>query len=419
MKFPIKKIRKNFPILERKINGFPLVYLDNASSSQKPKQLIEVVKDFYSYKYAPIHRGNYNISNEATFLIENIRHKISKFLNSSYTEEIVFVKGTTEAINSIVHICSKCVLKKGDNIIITQVEHHSNILPWIFFSKQIGFEIRILPINDDGILIFEKLEKMIDSRTKFFSFSHISNVLGIMNPVKKIIKFTRKCAKRNSTYVYILVDGAQAIMHQKIDVQDLDCDFYVFSGHKIYGPTGIGILYGKRSILDFFTPCYGGGAMIKDIKINLLNFSKSDIKYEDIPWKFEAGTQNIVGIVGLGAAIDYISSIGLEKIHDYEKKLAKYAYKTLSKINSIKIYGMKNQRISIISFNIGSHSSYDVGKFLDNYSILIRTGHLCAKPLMKFYQVPSMCRVSFAIYNTKDEVEFLCKKLIYLEKILN
>ncbi|BGI50782.1 MAG: cysteine desulfurase SufS [Arsenophonus endosymbiont of Ceratovacuna japonica] len=417
MTFSVYSIRKDFPILEKKINGQSLVYLDSAASTQKPLQVIEKEKEFIYNKYAAIHRGVHSLSIEATMIVEKVRQQVACFINAKNTEEIIFVKNTTEGINLIANSYGRNFIKLGDNIIISQMEHHANIVPWYLLSKQIGFNIRILPINNNGKLIFEQLDKLIDSRTKLLSFTHMSNVLGTVNPVKDIISYARQCAKKIAIQLYILLDGAQSIMHQKVNVQDLDCDFYVFSGHKLYGPTGIGILYGKKSLLNSLPPWQGGGGMIDKINITLSKSFIIDITYEKAPWKFEAGTLNIIGIIGLSEALNYIDNIGYKQICIHENELMKYANYHLSTINSLHFYGSEDRQ-GIIAFNLGNHHAYDVGSFLNNYAIAIRTGHHCASLLMNFYKVSSMCRISIAIYNTKEEIDFLVKKLQYIKKLL-
>ncbi|WMY96201.1 MAG: SufS family cysteine desulfurase [Arsenophonus sp.] len=419
MAFSVESIRKDFPMLKKNINGKQLVYLDSAASAQKPIQVIEKERIFLCKNYAAVHRGIHSLSTDATFMIENIRKEAANFINASSFEEIIFVKGTTEGINLIVNSYGQTFIKSGDNIIISQMEHHSNIIPWHLLAMKIGFNIRILPINKYGKLIFEKLEELIDAKTKFLSFTHMSNILGTVNPVKYIISYARKCAKKQKAKLSILIDGAQGIVHNIVDVQELDCDFYVFSAHKLYGPTGIGILYGKKSLLNNLPPWEGGGAMVDNVSINLKESPIIfDITYEKIPWRFEAGTPNIVSIIGLGEVMRYINNIGYEEIHQYESELMRYTTSSLKKINSLNLYG-SDERQGVVAFNLGNHHAYDVGILLDNYGIAIRTGHHCALPLMDFYRVPAMCRVSLAIYTKKEEINFLVEILQHIEKLLN
>ncbi|AMA64679.1 Cysteine desulfurase [Candidatus Arsenophonus lipoptenae] len=418
MTYSVTAIRKDFPMLSEKIKDQPLIYLDSAASAQKPIQVIEKEKEFLYHHYSTVHRGIHSLSIEATTMVENVRQQVANFIHASSAEEIIFVKGTTEGINLIANSYSKYFLKSGDNIIITQMEHHANIVPWYLLANQIGFDIRVLPISDDGKLIVEYLDKLIDNRTKLFAFTHMSNILGTVNPVKKIIAYARKCVEKKTKKLHIMLDGAQSIIHQIIDVQDLDCDFYVFSGHKLYGPTGIGVLYGKKALLDILPPWQGGGAMINTVNMTLSNPSIIDITYEKSPWRFEAGTPNISGIIGLGEALRYINNIGYKQIYNHETTLMQYAIKRLSTVNTLRLYG-PNERQGVIAFNLGNHHAYDIGSFLDNYAIAIRTGHHCALPLMKFYQVKAMCRISLALYTTKEEIDFLVEKLQYIENLLS
>ncbi|XZQ54818.1 MAG: SufS family cysteine desulfurase [Arsenophonus sp.] len=419
MMFSIASIRKDFPMLAEKIKDQPLIYLDSAASAQKPFQVIDKEREFLCHHYSAVHRGIHSFSNAATTMLENTRQQVANFIHAENAEEIVFVKGTTEGINLIANSYGRSFIKEGDNIIISQMEHHANIVPWYILSIQIGFYIRILPIDYDGRLIFEQLDKLIDSRTRLLSFTHMSNVLGTVNPVKEIITYARYCAEKKSAKLHILIDGAQGIVHQMINVKDLNCDFYVFSAHKLYGPTGIGVLYTKKALLDSLPPWQGGGAMINKVKMELNdNSSIINITYEKAPWRFEAGTLNIVGIIGFGEALRYINNIGYQKISAHENELMNYTNNRLTSISSLRLYG-SNQRKGIIAFNLGNHHAYDVGVFLDNYGIAIRTGHHCAIPLMDFYQVPAMCRASLAIYTTKEEIDILVEKLQHIEKILD
>ncbi|HGJ5876303.1 MAG TPA: cysteine desulfurase SufS [Arsenophonus sp.] len=417
MTFSVASIRKDFPMLAEKINGKPLVYLDSAASAQKPLQVIDKEKQFLSHHYAAVHRGIHTFSSQATTMVENVRQQVADFIHAADAEEIVFVKGATEGINLIANSYGRGFITPDDNIIITQMEHHANIVPWHLLATQIGCNIRILPIDNAGKLIFEQLDKLIDARTRLLSFTHMSNVLGTVNPVKQIIAYARQCAAKKRAQLHILVDGAQSIMHQMIDVQDLDCDFYVFSGHKLYGPTGIGILYGRKALLNDLPPWQGGGAMIDKVSMTLAEPSKISITYEKAPWRFEAGTPNVVGIIGLGEALRYVNNLGYQQISAHESTLMQYANHRLTMVSSLRLYG-SDERQGVIAFNLGNHHAYDVGSFLDNYAIAIRTGHHCALPLMDFYQVPAMCRASLAIYTTKEEIDILVEKLQHIEKLL-
>ncbi|QJC34230.1 SufS family cysteine desulfurase [Enterobacteriaceae endosymbiont of Donacia cinerea] len=408
MSFNIKNIRKQFPILFNKINGNNFVYLDNAATVHKPKKVISALNYFYKNEYSSVNRGIYNLSINTTNKMEAIRNKIAKFINAKYTEEIIFTKSTTESINLIANTWGINNILPHNNIIISGMEHHSNIIPWKILSQKIGFNIRIIPLNKHGNLKLNKINNLIDKNTCLISITYISNVLGTINPIKNIIKLAKK------KHILTLIDGAQAIANKKIDVQDLNCDFFVFSGHKIFGPTGIGVLYGIKKILKSMPPWQGGGGMIADIY-------KDNFIWEKIPWKFEAGSPNISGIIGLGVAISWFMSFNIKNIIKHNEFLTKYALEKLNTISNIIIYGEKyfsKNRIGIISFNLGKYHSYDIGSFLDQYGIAIRTGHHCSIPIMKYFKVSSMCRISFSIYNNKDDIDFFIDKLIYINKLL-
>lgn len=411
MTHSIEKARGDFPILSQQVKGKALVYLDSAASAQKPVSVIEHEKHFALTQYAAVHRGIHTLSAQATTLVENVRQQAARFLGADSEEEIVFVKGTTEGINLIANTYCQRFLNDGDNIILTEMEHHANIVPWFMLAKQYGFNVRILPLLHDGQLDLAQLPHLIDERTKLLSITHQSNVLGTVNPVTDIIHDARQYAIKQGGELHILVDGAQSAMHQKINVSQIDCDFFVCSGHKLYGPTGIGLLYGKKAILDELPPWEGGGAMIKHVHIN------GDITYADAPWRFEAGTPNIMGIIGLGAALHYLTELGMDTIAQYEHHLMQYAQTQLAKIKSLIFYG-NEMRQGVIAFNLGKHHAYDVGAFLDNYGIAIRTGHHCAMPIMDFYQVPAMCRASLGLYNNKDDIDALVNALLRIEMLL-
>ncbi|MFQ6285644.1 cysteine desulfurase SufS [Yersinia enterocolitica] len=401
----IEQIRADFPLLSREVNGQPLAYLDSAASAQKPQIVIDRELNFYREGYAAVHRGIHTLSAEATAQMEAVRSQVAGFINAASAEEIVFVKGTTEAINLVANSYGRHALKAGDSIIITEMEHHANIVPWQMLAKEIGIEIRVWPLTETGELEPGALAGLMDNTTKLLAITQVSNVLGTVNPIKEIV------AQAKAAGLVVLVDGAQAIMHQAVDVQDLGCDFYVFSGHKLYGPSGIGILYGKRELLQQMPPWEGGGAMIKTVSLT------QGTTFADAPWRFEAGSPNTAGIMGLGAAISYVNGLGLEQIQQYEQSLMQYALEQLSQIKSLTLYG-PTKRAGVIAFNLGQHHAYDVGSFLDQYGIAIRTGHHCAMPLMAFYQVPSMCRASLALYNTREEVDRLVAGLLRIEKLL-
>ncbi|MBK4775389.1 cysteine desulfurase CsdA [Candidatus Pantoea edessiphila] len=402
--FNLELIRNDFPIFKRKINGHYLAYFDNAASSQRPSAVIDAEKLFNQNNYANVHRGVHTLSAQATILMENVRNQVARFINASSKDEIIFVKGTTEGINLIANSWGSKITHK-DNIIITEMEHHSNIVPWQLLAKRVKAEIRILPLKG-GILCLETLSRLIDSNTRLLALTHVSNVIGVTNPIKKIIDLIKSCG------IITVIDGAQAVMHHGVDVQDLGCDFYVFSGHKIYGPTGIGILYGRKNILNDMPPWEGGGAMINNVKLPY------GTTWNDIPWRFEAGTPNISGIVGLGAALNYIKNLGLDVINKRETSLCQYAQKKLSLIPNITLYSHLNS-VGIISFNLGKHHAFDVGSFLDQYGIAIRTGHHCAMPLMRYYKVTAMCRASLAFYNSEQEIDRLVSSLIRINHLLN
>ncbi|HDL7748425.1 TPA: cysteine desulfurase SufS [Yersinia enterocolitica] len=401
----IEQIRADFPLLSREVNAQPLAYLDSAASAQKPQIVIDRELNFYREGYAAVHRGIHTLSAEATAQMEAVRSQVAGFINAASAEEIVFVNGTTEAINLVANSYGRHALKAGDSIIITEMEHHANIVPWQMLAKDIGIEIRVWPLTATGELEPTALAGLMDNTTKLLAITQVSNVLGTVNPIKEIV------AQAKAAGLVVLVDGAQAIMHQAVDVQDLGCDFYVFSGHKLYGPSGIGILYGNSELLQQMPPWEGGGAMIKTVSLT------QGTTFADAPWRFEAGSPNTAGIMGLGAAISYVNGLGLEQIQQYEQSLMQYALEQLSQIKSLTLYG-PTKRAGVIAFNLGQHHAYDVGSFLDQYGIAIRTGHHCAMPLMAFYQVPSMCRASLALYNTREEVDRLVAGLLRIEKLL-
>ena len=405
MSFPIERVRGDFPILSREVNGQPLAYLDSAASAQKPQAVIDRELDFYRHGYAAVHRGIHTMSAEATQEMEAVREKVAAFINAGSAEEIVFVKGTTEGINLVANSFGRHFLQPGDSIIITEMEHHANIVPWQMLAQERGLNLRVWPLQQDGTLDVAQLPGLIDATTKLLALTQVSNVLGTVNPVQEIT------AQAKAAGLKVLIDGAQAVMHQRVDVQALDCDFYVFSGHKLYGPSGIGVLYGRQALLQQMPPWEGGGSMIQQVSLTL------GTTYAEPPWRFEAGSPNTAGMMGLGAAIDYVNALGLEAIADYEHTLMHYALEALQQVPTLKIYGPAD-RAGVIAFNLGEHHAYDVGSFLDQYGIAIRTGHHCAMPLMAFYNVPSMCRASLALYNTREEVDRLVAGLQRIQKLL-
>ncbi|KNC09487.1 cysteine sulfinate desulfinase [Klebsiella sp. RIT-PI-d] len=405
MTFPVEQVRADFPVLAREINGQPLAYLDSAASAQKPRQVIDAESEFYRQGYAAVHRGIHTLSAEATERMEQVRLKASRFLHARSPEELVFVRGTTEGINLVANSWGESQIQPGDNIVITAMEHHANIVPWQMLCARKNAELRVIPLTAEGTLELNALAGLLDAKTRLVAVTHVSNVLGTENPVADIINVAHQHGAK------VLIDGAQAVMHHAVDVQALDCDFYLFSAHKLYGPTGVGILYAKEAILHEMPPWEGGGSMIATVSLT------EGTTFAKAPWRFEAGTPNTGGIIALGAALDYVSGLGLENIHDYEQTLMQYALAQLATVPDITIYGPTG-RLGVIAFNLGQHHAYDVGSFLDNYGIAVRTGHHCAMPLMAHYQVPAMCRASFAMYNTSEEVDRLVAGLKRIHQLL-
>ena len=387
-------IKKEFPILSKNINNKPLIYLDNASTTQKPKSVIDVIQNYYESTNSNIHRGVHHLSQKATEEYEKSRETIQHFIGADSSKEIIFVRGATEAVNLVANSYVKPLLSEGDNIIISQMEHHANIVPWQIMSKEKGTDIRVIPINNAGELIIEEIDSLIDEKTKFISLNHVSNSLGTINPVHKLIQ------KAHKNDIRIMIDGAQAVQHMKVNVVELDVDFYCFSGHKMYGPTGIGILYGKKEILDKMEPYQGGGDMIKSV-----TFEKTI--YNDVPHIFEAGTPNIVGAIGLGKAVEFIEDITVEEIEKHELDLLNYATDKINKIEGVQIIGNSKDKASVISFVMEGIHPHDIGTIMDNLGIAIRAGHHCTQPVMDFYEIPATARASFAIYNTKEDVDKL------------
>ncbi len=392
--FPVEKIRADFPILQEKIRNKPLVYLDNAASCQKPQQVIDSIVHLYSHEYANVHRGVHTLSVKATDRYEGAREKVQQFINAQSTKEIIFVRGATEAINLIAQTFAKENIKAGDEILITAMEHHSNIVPWQMLCEQTGAVLKVAPINLQGELIYAEFENLLTDKTKLVSVVHMSNALGTVNPVEKII------AAAKAKKIPVLLDGAQAIPHMSVDVQALGCDFYVFSGHKLYAPSGIGVLYGKQALLEAMPPYQGGGDMIRKVTFE-------ETEYNSLPYKFEAGTPNIADVVGLGAAIDYLNTIGMERIAAYEAELLDYATEKAKQIQGLRIIGEAGAKGAILSFVLDKIHPHDIGTMLDSLGIAIRAGHHCAMPVMDFFEVPATARASFAMYNTKEEVDIL------------
>ena len=390
----VERIRADFPILKLQVNNKPLVYLDNAASSQMPQQVIDRLDHYLTAQHANIHRAVHYLSETATHEYEVARRTLQKFINAREDREIIFTSGTTEAINLVMHGYGRKFIKAGDEIILTTLEHHSNIVPWQMLCEEIGAKIRVVPINDAGELMLDEYEALFNERTKFVGVVHISNALGTINPVKDMIKFA------HARGVPVLVDGAQAAPHLKVDVQDLDCDFYAYSGHKLCGPTGIGMLYGKAKILESMQPFKGGGDMILSV-----TFEKT--LYNTIPFKFEAGTPPIMAAIGLGAAIDYLQNIGMDKIAAHEHALLEYATAQINDMQGVRIIGTAKHKASVISFAIDGVHPHDIGSLLNQEGIAVRTGHHCAQPVMNRFRVPATSRASFAFYNTMAEVDVL------------
>lgn len=391
MTFDVKKIRKDFPILNREVNGKPLIYFDNAATSQTPQQVIDVIVDYYSNYNANIHRGVHSLSQEATDAYEQARLKIQKHFNAKNPYEVILTSGTTHGINLVANGFSS-LLKKGDEVIVSALEHHSNIVPWQMLCERTGASLKVIPMNENGELILSEFDSLLNTNTKLVFVNHISNALGTINPIETIIE------KAHNVGAAVLVDGAQACPHIKPDVQKLDVDFYVCSAHKMCGPTGVGILYGIEKWLKKLPPYQGGGEMISEV-----TFEKTT--YADLPHKFEAGTPNICGGIAFGAAVDYMNAIGFENIARYESELLEYATEKLLQIEDLKIYGTSKHKTSVISFNVGDIHPYDIGTILDKMGIAVRTGHHCAQPIMDYYKIPGTVRASFMFYNTKEEID--------------
>lgn len=397
--FDVNEIRRDFPILGREVNGKPLVYFDNAATTQKPNVVIDSMAHYYRYENANIHRGLHFLSEVATEQYENARLKVKEFVNAMSASEIIFTKGTTDGVNLLANtMCRANMLKDGDEIIISHMEHHANIVPWQLLSDGKDIKLKVIPINDDGEIIMDEYKKLISPKTKLVSIVHTSNTLGTINPIKEIIDIA------HDNNILVIIDAAQAVAHQKIDVQELDCDFLLFSGHKLFGPTGIGVMYGKAELLNKLPPYQGGGDMIRTV-----TFEKTT--FEDIPNKFEAGTPNIVGGIGLGVAIKYLNMFSFNDISEHENVLLHYATEQMLEINGIRIIGTAKKKASVISFTVDGIHPYDIGTIVDTDGIAIRTGHHCTQPIMKRYNVPATARASFAFYNTKDEIDVFIKAL--------
>ena len=401
----IQKIRADFPILSQKVNGKPLVYFDNGATSQKPKVVIDAISKYYEEINANIHRGVHTLSQLATDAYEISRSKIQNHINAKFSHEVIFTSGTTHSINAVANGFAS-ILKVGDEVLVSALEHHSNIVPWQMLCEKTGAILKVIPMNEKGELIMSDFDKLLSEKTKIVTVNHISNALGTINPIEYMIE------KAHQVGAAILIDGAQAIPHLRPDVQELDCDFYVFSGHKICGPTGVGILYGKEEWLRKLPPYQGGGEMIATV-----SFEKTT--YADLPHKFEAGTPNIEGGIVLGTAIDYLNEIGFENIAKYEHELLKYATAKLLEIEGLRIFGTSANKTSVISFNIEGIHPYDIGTIIDKLGIAVRTGHHCAQPIMDFYKIPGTIRASFAFYNTKEEIDIFVEAVKKAQMMLS
>ncbi len=396
--FEVGRVREDFPALRQHVHGKPLIYLDNAATTQKPRSVVEAIRRFYEQDCSNVHRGVHTLSQRATEAYERAREIVRRFLNARSEEEIIFVRGTTEAINLVAHSFGRWRVRAGDEILISAMEHHSNIVPWQILCEVTGARLRVAPITEDGELLVEDVERLLNARTRLVAMTHLSNALGTITPAREIIRLAHERG------IPVLLDGAQAVAHLKVDVQELECDFYAFSGHKLYGPTGIGVLYGKAEWLDAMPPYQGGGDMISSV-----TFEKTT--YNRLPYKFEAGTPHIAGAIGLGAAIEYVTALGLEAIAAHERDLLIYATEAVSSIPGLRVIGTARQKASILSFTLDGVHPHDIGTILDHEGIAIRAGHHCAQPVMERFGVPATARVSFALYNTREEVDALVAAL--------
>ena len=405
-KLDVYAIRQQFPVLNREVKGKPLVYFDNAATSQKPQSVIDALVNYYSNYNANIHRGIHTLAEEATLAYENTRDAVQQFINAESREQIIFTRGTTEGINLVAYTWGRQNIKAGDEIIISTMEHHSNIVPWQILCEEQGAVLKVIPINDNGELLIDEYKKLLNAKTKLVSIVHASNALGTVNPVEQIIDAAHKAG------AVVLVDGAQSTVHLDINVQEMDCDFFVFSSHKLYGPTGVGVLYGKKQLLESMPPFQGGGEMIKEV-----TFEKTT--YNDLPYKYEAGTPNIADTIAFKTALDFIHQTGKEKIRRHEEELLAYSTIQLEQIPRLKIIGRAKEKVSVVSFVIGGTHPQDIGILLDNRGIAVRTGHHCAQPCMQYFGIPGTVRASFSVYNTKEEIDQLITGLQKAIKMLS
>ena len=404
VRFDVAHVRRDFPILSRSVHGKPLVYLDNGATSQKPQAVIEALSRYYREENANIHRGVHFLSERATAAYEEARQKIQAFINAAHKEEIIFVRGTTEAVNLVAQSYGRSALKAGDEIIISAMEHHSNIVPWQMLREQTGAGLRVIPINHDGELVLDEYRRLLNDKTKIVSVTHVSNALGTVAPVHEIV------AAAHDRGIPVMLDGAQAVPHLKVNVQELGCDFYAFSGHKMFGPTGVGVLYGRRELLDKMPPYQGGGDMI-----SLVTFEKTH--YNVLPYKFEAGTPNIAGGIGLGAAVDYLQRLAWEQVVAHEEDLLAYATEKLAVIDGLRIIGTAKEKVGVLSFVFDKIHAHDVGTILDQEGVAVRAGHHCAMPVMQRFGVPATTRASLAFYNTRDEIDVLANAIQSVLKV--
>jgi len=402
----IAAVRRQFPILNREVKGKTLVYFDNAATSQKPQSVIDALVNYYTHYNANVHRGIHTLAEEATLAMEKSRDAAEEFINAESREQIIFTRGTTEGINLVAYTWGRQNIKAGDEIIVSNIEHHSNIVPWQILIEEKGAVLKVIPVNEKGELIIEEYKKLLSPKTKLVAVNHASNALGTINPVREIIDAAHEVG------AVVLIDGAQSTVHLDIDVQEMDCDFFAFSSHKVYGPTGVGVLYGKRELLESMPPFQGGGEMIKEV-----TFEKTT--YNDLPYKYEAGTPNIADIIAFKAAIDFVNGIGKKNIKPYEDELLQYGTSQLKQIQGVKIVGEAKEKVSVISFIVDKLHPQDLGILLDNYGIAVRTGHHCAQPLMDCYRIPGTVRASFAVYNIKEEIDELVVGLKKAIKILS